>query len=438
MVELLVVTAILAILSGTAYIGIQRSQVRVMNAKVIDDLTAITNAMNQYKEDNGSYPTPSVTEPQLEENKNVLCFGEDLNYLHDCSSALFMQTQVDNDLLTKRYLQEVPTDPRTHSRYTYGVTRDGKYFQVAGNFEEDNGSYTARTSGNLETYPFLSGLIRAFDGPDFVVDGEGWLPYSPDHLSVTATVAHLSGSATIKGNPAAIGSIVHAGEEVITDSAPGTSAVLYFSDGSVTYLDPGTTLRVLPNTKVEKNDKDGIITKIRLKLTSGKIWNKVARLASESEFNVETTNSIAGVRGTEFGIDGTGTALVIRNGSVVARRLKPDEAALAEDGFITFDSHDYTVFSPDKLANGNGDFRSFEIPYEESPMPTNANTVPNANEYLEKYYVPLTLSLSGADTPYIVKAESGINGLYNLYITFNGFEDDGQKQIDGFEFYGYS
>jgi len=92
LVELLIVVAILAILSGAAYIGIQRSQSRVMNEKVMDDLSAITNALEQYKQDNGKYPT--INEPlALGADKNVNCFADDSTYQHDCGSAAFLQKE---------------------------------------------------------------------------------------------------------------------------------------------------------------------------------------------------------------------------------------------------------------------------------------------------------------------------------------------------------
>ncbi|MBN2307087.1 prepilin-type N-terminal cleavage/methylation domain-containing protein, partial [Candidatus Peregrinibacteria bacterium] len=304
LVELLIVVAILAILSGAAYIGIQRSQARVMNEKVMDDLLAISNALEQYKQDNGNYPT--INKPLMlgkdGGNMNVNCFNADTTYAHDCVGAAFLQAQIDNNLLTKRYLQEVPLDPRTHSRYVYGVTVDGQYFQVAGNYLDAEDKWIAKVRGNVKKGYQLSSLIRAFDGDNFVKDGEGYLPYSPDHLSLTATLDDINGTVKVDGLSVGDGTIVKPGSTIEAD--PGATVIIYFSDGSVTHLNGvpnGAELRVLPNTEVQQNDEDGIITKIRLKLFSGKIWSKVARLASESEFNVETTTAIAGVRGTEFG-----------------------------------------------------------------------------------------------------------------------------------------
>jgi len=427
LVELLVVVSILAILSGAAYIGIQRSQARVMNEKVIADLSAITNALEQYNQDNDTYPIPTPGE-----DKNILCFNEDMSYAHDCTASVFVQSQIDNTLLTKRYLQEVPTDPRTGSRYSYGVTSNGKYFQIAGNYEEKDGGFTARMVGNIGAYPFLTSLIRSFDGSSFVVDGAGYLPYSPDHLSITATLKKISGDVSIDGESAKNGFVAQSGSTIKTEE--GASAILYFSDGSVTHLDESTTLIILPHSKVQQNDKDGIITKIRLKLTSGKIWNKVARLASESEFNIETTSAIAGVRGTEFGID-ENSELIVLSGSVAARKKTEEEQNTAsEDGrYLEFNTD--SDFTDTQLAEGDGTFKEFSIPNYDTSMPAGTAISTDLEDKLkEKYYIN-ELVLSQADTPYIVKAKSHEDGTYTLYITFNGFETEDTINFDGFEIF---
>jgi len=361
LVELLVVVVILAILSGAAYVGIQRSQMRVMNEKVVGDLIAIENALEQFKEDhNGQYPNFNNNidfELNLGEDKNINCFNADTSYAHDCTSAAFIQTQVDNKLMTKRYLQEVPTDPRTGARYVYGVTQDGKSYQVAGLIENSDGGYVARVNGNLDfSYP-LSSLIRAFNGPNFVIDDEGYLPYSPDYMSITASVEQKVGNVTVDVD----GEIKEAknGDKLkpgsVIETVAGT-VTIYFSDGSVTYLDENSKLEILDTSDVEKNDKDGIITKIRLKLFQGKIWNKVARLAEKSEFNVETTSAIAGVRGTEFGIEAPET-LIVKSGSVVARRMTSAELTDGVDSTLNFaDSF--------KVSSDIGKYRKFNVESE--------------------------------------------------------------------------
>ncbi|MFH0837701.1 MAG: prepilin-type N-terminal cleavage/methylation domain-containing protein, partial [Patescibacteria group bacterium] len=177
LVELLVVVAVITILT-VATLSYRHAQTRVMNDKVTADLMAIENAMERYFVDNGrKFPMPATGA-----DKNLNCFYLDTSYAHDCATADFIQSQIDNTLLTRRYLQEVPTDPRTGARYAYGVTTDGQYYQIAGLMENEDGTYSARVAGYLHfTYP-LKSLIRSYNSPDFVTDGESFLPYSPDHL----------------------------------------------------------------------------------------------------------------------------------------------------------------------------------------------------------------------------------------------------------------
>lgn len=304
LVELLVVVVIIGVLSMVSYVAIQRAQTRAMNEKMMNDLVVIANALEDFRRDNElKFPVPEPTDVAAgtESDQNILCYYSDMMYAHDCETSAFRQGMIDNELLTKRYLREVPTDPRTNSRYVYGVTNDGKYYQVAGLYEREDGTYEARTIENLAKGFELPSVIRAFDSANFVTDGDLYLPYSPDHLILSARLDNINGDVSVeKGD---INGTLR--KDAIITTAPdpdGGSADLYFSDGSETHLDPGTTL-ILQEMVVDQNDKEGTVTKILLHLTNGKIWSKVARLAKGSEFNVETTTAIAGVRGTEFGME---------------------------------------------------------------------------------------------------------------------------------------
>ena len=310
LVELIIVILIIGILSVVSYIAIERSRSKAMNDKMLDDLIAIANALEDYKRDHQLfYPIP---EPDTEDliNQNVLCYYADATYAHSCDpadGAVFVQGMIDNNLLSKRYLRDVPTDPRTGSRYVYGVTTDGKYFQVAGIYEREDGTYEARTVENLVKGFELPSIIRAYDSANFVIDKEIYLPYSPDHLMLTATIQNIDGIVSVKQSGSdkikniGEGFVLHNGDTVYTINATG-SADIYFSDGSITHIDPDSML-VMENMEVAKNDRNGTITNILLNLKLGKIWSKVARLAQNSTFDIKTTGAIAGVRGTEYGVE---------------------------------------------------------------------------------------------------------------------------------------
>src|SRR3989338_4783523 len=94
LVELLVVVTIIAILSGVAFVGIQASQRKAKNERMLDGLTAGGNAMEQYKRDHfGNYPD---IRDQLNKNQNILCFDERAEYAHECTGAAFIQGFLDN------------------------------------------------------------------------------------------------------------------------------------------------------------------------------------------------------------------------------------------------------------------------------------------------------------------------------------------------------
>jgi len=329
LVELIIVIMIIGILTVVSYIAIERSRSKAMNDKMLDDLVAIANALEDYKRDHQLfYPIP---EPDTEDliNQNVLCYYADATYAHSCDpadGAVFVQGMIDNNLLSKRYLRDVPTDPRTGSRYVYGVTNNRKYFQVAGIYEREDGTYEARTVENLIKGFELPSIIRAYDSANFVIDKETYLPYSPDHLILTATIQNINGTVAVnqETNFVEDGYILHSGEIVITPNDHISSADIYFSDGSITHIDPGSTLK-MDNLEVAKNDKEGTVTKILLQLNVGKIWSKVARLAQNSSFDVKTTGAIAGVRGTEYGVEVDPDNKMLKEVTVLSGDVKVSE-----------------------------------------------------------------------------------------------------------------
>ncbi|MBI3046532.1 MAG: FecR domain-containing protein [Candidatus Harrisonbacteria bacterium] len=80
----------------------------------------------------------------------------------------------------------------------------------------------------------------------------------------------------------------------------GALANIYFTDGSVARLDSGTRLVVEAGDFEEKTNK----LNVRLNLLWGRVWSKVITvLTPESAWEVKTTNAVAVVRGTAFGVE---------------------------------------------------------------------------------------------------------------------------------------
>jgi prepilin-type N-terminal cleavage/methylation domain-containing protein len=354
LIELIAVIAIIAVLSLAAYIGIQRTQDIMKNNRVTNDLIAIESALNQYFHDNNEeFPKPSDGG-----DMNLLCFDASAAYVHDCEeNGAFMQGVIDNELLSKRYLPEVPIDPWSGARYAYGVTLDGKYFMVAGLYH-DGDSFIAYSISNVYKGFHLPSLIRAYDGPDFVTHKGDRLPYSSERYMITGQLVNISGGVSVEDEEGDdkpdITLPLVPGDTVITD--PTGTADIFFSDGSVTRVLEDTKLEILDTSSAEEGKDDNIITKIRLKLFQGKIWNKVVRLAEKSEFNIETTQAIAGVRGTEFGIMDD-TKLIVYSGEVRVRKKTPAE--MADDEPVDFSKDDGDLLSA--VVTDEGSVKGFSM-----------------------------------------------------------------------------
>jgi prepilin-type N-terminal cleavage/methylation domain-containing protein len=421
LVELLIVVAIVAILGAVSFVAIQNTKSRALNERMTADLVAIANALEDFRRDHqGAFPVPVPRS-----NQNVLCFDAAGAYTHDCAGANFVQGMIDNELLTKRYLREVPTDPRTGSRYAYGVTGNGKYYMVAGNYD-NGGDFEARTVENLAKGFLLPSLIRAYDGPGFVTDGGANLPYPSDPRTVTGTLANIADGADVKvdGDLAGNGTVVRQGETIVTGPATTGTADLYLSDGSTVRLDPGTEL-TLESLKSDRNDKSGTVTRILLDLKLGKIWAKVARLAASSEFNVRTTSAIAGVRGTEFGIELDGTG---KEGTVFVRSGIVDVSSAANPA------------APTAIDNGSGGgilpAAPRRLTFAQDSVGTVAETLTDPLEIraLDSHFAsPLTTQA----VPFVVGSLQDFSCNHTFHISFNGpTVAAGTVAVAGIELFG--
>jgi len=381
LVELIVVVAIIGTLAVSVYLGIGSVKRSLMNDKMLSDIISISNALDSYaRAHNGKYPIPEVGK-----NMNVQCFAADASYFHDCEKASFIQGAIDNSLLGVKYLQEVPTDPSTGSRYAYGVSNNGKFFQVAGVWD-NGGSYEARTSGNINKSFNLPSLIRSYNSPNFVTDKNEHLPYNPDHLILKATLQNMIGMVEIDDEPALQGSDVTEGQTITTGN--NSSVDLYFTDGSVSHLDSNSEL-VLKNLKVEENNNKNIISKVKLLLSKGKLWNKVVRLSEKSEFNVKTSQAIAGVRGTEFKVDVDNKEIAVRSGRVAILDKDDPTHEIAE---ISDNGNDISLSNPIIATVRNG----------------TANIVDGDLSIKQDYDKAFPKYLNNMIIPYLIKADSEI------------------------------
>jgi prepilin-type N-terminal cleavage/methylation domain-containing protein len=425
LVELVVAVAIVVMLTVAAYLGIRQVQDMMKNNRITNDLIAIESSLNQYYKDHGEkYPHPDFYQPL---DMNILCFTAEAAF-SECDSAAFYQGRIDDKLLTKRYLAEIPKDPWTGANYAYGVSADGKYFMIAGVRKGDGEAYSASVIGNLFKGYRLPSLIRAYDSQNFVTDKGRFLPYSPDPTKLSARLLNMTGVVGITDkdglvkNPA---DTLYPGDTLTTGS--GGSADIFFSDGSVTHLSENSMLTISSTSSSEKGDDGNVVTKIRLKLLNGKIWNKVARLAEKSEFNVETTSAIAGVRGTEFGacvndpdLCPSGETVILKSGRVEVSKTNASGAPIGT--LVVLETISGAVMiDAGKMSLSPADVQPVAASSPEQSF-IDANRTPPLHSGIYPYILVFDIPKTGTANSDVFIASVGMNGFTSEDYDVTGFE----------------
>ncbi len=104
-----------------------------------------------------------------------------------------------------------------------------------------------------------------------------------------AKVLSVKGKLTVNGRPAAVGAVLHTGDQVAT--GPGSQAFLGFADGSALRLNAGSKL----------NFSD-LGRKTSLALNAGSALSVVHK---GTPYSISTSRAVAAVRGTIFYIEAT-------------------------------------------------------------------------------------------------------------------------------------
>lgn len=113
LLELLVVIFIIAIISTLAYVSMENARARARDARRLSDIYMIRQALNYYKDVEGSYPV-NLSEP----------------------------SQPFSGPSGKIYLKPMPSDPKTKQPYSYSLLVDDKY-RLVFNLERETNDYLA-------------------------------------------------------------------------------------------------------------------------------------------------------------------------------------------------------------------------------------------------------------------------------------------------------
>ena len=138
------------------------------------------------------------------------------------------------------------------------------------------------------------------------------------------------------------GDELNEGATIMTD-ATGLANVV-FVDGSVARLDSNTRVTVLSGSY----DKGTKTLSARFKLTAGNLWSKIIALATpESYWEVQTSNAIAAVRGTAFGVsyDKETTRIIGSEHTVTVKAVNPKTNEIITDQETTVGEGKYIVIT---------------------------------------------------------------------------------------------
>ncbi len=123
---------------------------------------------------------------------------------------------------------------------------------------------------------------------------------------------------------------------------------IYFPDGSVARIDGESTVII------ETADYDAASQKlvVRMSLAAGRVWSKIIGLATpDSIWEVKTSNAVATVRGTAFGMEyirGKSTVIGSEN-KVTVRPVDPVTHRTIESAEIVIEPDTFVAFSNDEI-----------------------------------------------------------------------------------------
>jgi hypothetical protein len=133
-------------------------------------------------------------------------------------------------------------------------------------------------------------------------------------------------------------------EGVLVETDTTGLANIVFPDGSVARLDSNTSVII----SVGSYNEDTKTLSVRLKLAAGNLWSKIMTLATpESFWEVQTSNAVAAVRGTAFGVSFAKdtTTIIGSEHQVTVRAINPETRAVIAEQDAIVDEGKYVVIT---------------------------------------------------------------------------------------------
>ncbi len=332
-VEMIIAVAIIVLLASIGISYKSSYDDNKFNAKIQADLASLNNAFLSYKQENNSLPI-------AKSNNNF--FKSDSSYAHnENDDAFWVHGFVTDDLISKKYIDSLPLEPRTNQFYAYWKTLSPEklQFEFAGIVKND-WIYQTIVSGNYD-WKELVGLIREYNWPQFLYNKATQnFPYNPEERLMTAKIGSYSGSVEIIKNWNTINSNILSQTLNKWDTIKVNwdwFANIYFSDGSRSTLESNSEL-VLDN--MEYKSENNLLTKVKLLLSQGSIWTKATSLNPDwSEFEITNNDATAAVRWTIFKVEKNwDTKIIVKKWKVWVKNESSSEIEVLENQEVTITS----------------------------------------------------------------------------------------------------
>jgi len=174
--------------------------------------------------------------------------------------------------------------------------------------------------------------------------GQPWIQVIKDGVFLVKSAISTASSTKIALKT---GDLLKEGDKIETDKTG--LANLYFPDGSVARLDSNTRIEI-ESVIYEPRSKTLVV---RVKLAVGNLWSKIIKLATpESLWEVKTSNAVAAVRGTAFGVSYTPdgrTRVIGSENKVTVNLISTSTRALVANQQATVEAKKYIEILPADL-----------------------------------------------------------------------------------------
>lgn len=290
LIEIIITVSIITLLAVIWISSKSWYDEKVNNSKIVSDTKTINNAFTSYIQENSTLPMPGW---------NTNFFTKDTTYSHsyEDSETFWVYGSITEKTLPKKYLDNLPLDPRTNSYYSYGKTKITNEFEIA-SVQLIDASPISTVVWNYKAEHWPYNLIREYNWPSFVYNWSKLnFPYNPNELVLVVTDKKWNVYREWDTIKIAINWDVTKNWSLeIINNEPNWLEI-FFSDWSISLLEPNSELTL---NKLNFKWKDNLNTLIKLSLWAGKIWTKATKLNEQSQFEVYTQDSAAAVRWTIF------------------------------------------------------------------------------------------------------------------------------------------